>query len=108
MSQHVGSFFSNMEEYIASSRAAVAAGDDLDMAGLDNAIETLCDMIQTMPAGDQQLYEPRLQDLLMSLNALGQEMKAQAGLQDIPKHRNASVAYKTADSRDNFGKRDDE
>lgn len=101
----VGPFFNDMEKFISDSRAHIAAGQDVDMAGLDSNIEKLCNMILALSDEEQRLYEDRMRDMLVSLNELGIELKAQmeGDVRDIPMHRAASVAYKTADSRDNFG-----
>lgn len=104
----VGPFFKEMETYISESRIAVASGKEIDLHGLNVKIEELCNMILNLSPDDQRLYEDRLQELLSSLNSLGLEMKAQFEVMDFAAHRQANVAYKTADSRDNFGKRDDE
>lgn len=104
----VAPFFSEMEQYIADSRATVAAGKELELAGLDDKIDALCNRILELSQDERMLYESRLQELLGSLNALGNEMRAQGDVKEIPQHRKASVAYQTADSRDNFGKRDKE
>lgn len=107
MSQ-VTTLFSEMERYISESRSHVADGKDISLQSLDANIEKLCNMVLTLTPEDQEIYEPRLQGLLLNLNALGLEMKEQNSLHELPMRRNASVAYKTADSRDNFGKRDEE
>ncbi|MDX2073554.1 MAG: hypothetical protein SFX19_04215 [Alphaproteobacteria bacterium] len=105
----IAPLFTEMEQYIAASRATVAAGEELEMHKLDERIGQLCDMIEALSNDDRRTYESRLQELLSNLNALGNEMREQSGnVAEIPKHRNASVAYQTADSRDNFGKRDKE
>ena len=105
---HVGPFFQEMEEYISESRIAVASGREIDLHGLNLKIESLCNMILDLSPDDQRLYEERLQDLLTNLNTLGVEMKAQFETLDLLTHRQANIAYKTADSRDNFGKRGDD
>lgn len=108
MSQ-VAPFFSEMEKYISDSRSAVAAGKEFELTGLDEKIDKLCALILDLSDEERMMYENRLQDLLASLNALGLEMKEQVeGVKNIPQHRNANVAYRTADSRDNFGKRDED
>jgi hypothetical protein len=99
-------FFTEMEHFIDSSRKAVAAGEELSLAGLDERIDALCERVLALSQEERLIYESRLQELLLGLNALGLDMKANMGLpNDIPQHRTASVAYKTADSRDNFGAR---
>ena len=103
----VAPFFSELEKYIEGGRAAIAAGEELSLAGLDDNIDTLCTMIMALSEEERLMYEERLKELLGRLNALGLELKAQMeGVKELPKHRNASVAYQTADSRDNFGVRE--
>ena len=101
-------FFAEMEHFIGECRKMVDEGQEPDMQGLDNKTGTLCEMILALSQDERVLHERRLQELLASLNTLGNEMRIKEGIKEIPQHRNASVAYKTADSRDNFGKRDEE
>lgn len=104
----VAPFFAEMESYIATSRQKIAAGKDIELKGLDEKIEALCNLIISLSPEEQNLYQGRLEDLLGDLNSLGNELKTQMdGFKDLPTHRHANVAYKTADSRDNFGKRDE-
>jgi hypothetical protein len=108
MTQLAG-FFTEMEKYIADSRKTLAEGKDLSLDGMDKRIAELCDKVWELMPEQRTLYEDRLRTLLENLNALGLEMKAQMeGIKDIPQHRRANVAYKTADSRDNFGRRDED
>lgn len=105
----IPAFFSEMERYIADSRKAVAEARDFELVGLDNNIDALCNMILALSQEERLLYETDLQNLLGNLNTLGNEMRDQFGaVQEIPQHRKASVAYQTADSRDNFGNREEE
>ncbi len=105
----VPAFFTEMERYIEGSRKAVAEAKDFDLTGLDGKIDALCNMILELSQEERILYEVDLQNLLGNLNALGNEMRDQfSNVQEIPQHRKASIAYQTADSRDNFGNRDEE
>jgi hypothetical protein len=102
-------FFAEMENYISNCRRDIASGKDVDMQGMEIKIEALCNMVWEQSEVERLVYEPRLRSLLENLNELGKDLKEQIdGTRDIPQHRAASVAYKTADSRDNFGKRDGE
>lgn len=96
-------FFSEMEDYIQDSRDKLASGRDIDMLGLDIKVEALCNMVLDMPQPDRVRYEPKLQHLLEGLNALGEELREKMG--GVSEHKRAHAAYKTADSRDNFGQR---
>lgn len=101
----IAPFFAQLEDYIRNSRVGIAMGEDLDLTGLDQKIGALCDMVFELSKEEQAMYEKRLQDLLSGLNELGLELKTQMEtIKELPKHKNASVAYKTADARDNFGK----
>lgn len=105
----VGPFFAEMEQYISDSRAAVAEGKEFELTALDEKIGRLCDMVLALSPEEQSLYEGRLEELLGGLNALGLELKSQhEDTKNIPMHRQANVAYRTADSRDNFGIRDED
>jgi len=105
----IAPFFSEMEDYIHDSRIKLSRGEDFDMAGLDAKIESLCDRVLDMPEKERLMYEDRLKQLLDGLNTLGLELRDKIeGIKELPTHKRAHAAYKTADSRDNFGKRDDE
>ena len=79
----------------------------VDMGGMEQQVASLCDAVAELPKPDQVQYIGKLTTILESLNSLGTRLKEQlAEPAELPKLRSASVAYKTADSRDNFGKRD--
>jgi len=104
----IAPFFTEMEDYIRICRETIAVCEDVQLTGLDDRIDRLCNLVLALSPDERLQYEERLQTLLADLNSLGEEMRAQyVGVTELPKHRNASVAYKTADSRDNFGKRDE-
>lgn len=96
-------FFTEMQDFIQESRDKLAAGKDIDMLGLDIKVEALCNMVLDLPQPDRVRYEPKLQHLLEGLNALGNELRDKMG--GVSEHKRAHAAYKTADSRDNFGNR---
>lgn len=105
----VAPFFSKMENYIQGIRNDIVAGKNVEMVALDENIGHLCDMVMKLSEEERMMYEERLHQLLESLNMLGRELKDHFGEGDsIAAHRNATVAYKTADSRDNFGKREED
>jgi archaellum component FlaC len=108
MSQ-VAPFFAEMEQFIEQGRATIAAGQELSLVGLDENIDRLCTLMMELSQEERMMYENRLQDLLGGLNTLGNELREQvSAIQEIPQHRNATIAYQRADSRDNFGIRDGE
>jgi len=105
----VAAFLVEMEEYIAEARSQVALYQEIDLHALDARIGTMCDMVMELSGDERMQYEERLQKMLAALNDLGNEMKEKMGApEDLQVHKRASVAYKTADSRDNFGFRKNE
>lgn len=102
-----------IKEMIGLSRVYLAANGEFSLKGLDDKVAVLCGVIMALPKEEQPEHVAALEILLADLNSLGQGLSAQgaeffASLKEVKTHRNASVAYKTADSRDNFGKKDAE
>ena len=96
--------FLELEAYLHKSREQLAKGEDFSLEGLDKKITRLCDCVAALPGQDERLsYAEKLRKLLAELNALGKEIFHQ-NTKELPRHQSANVAYKKADSRDNFGK----
>ncbi|MGE0755151.1 MAG: hypothetical protein AB7L92_08345 [Alphaproteobacteria bacterium] len=105
--------FDDVRQFIADSRAIIARGDMLQLDGLDSEVQRLCEAVLQLSQDERLKYAGTLQELLYSLNALGEELSRQrdvvaAQIHDLSDHRRANVAYKKADATDDFGKKDDE
>lgn len=99
--------FSDVERVMAEHQSRIERAEDTDLAGLEKQIGTLCEHVASLPMPEQVQHVERLTALLEGLNQLGESLRQQMGeVKDLPKHKNANVAYSKADSRDNFGKRD--
>ena len=99
--------FIEAETIIADGRAKLRLSEDFELAGLEQKIETLCNRVMTESPELQQALVPRLTAILENLTTLGTGLKQAIGdMPAITVHKAANIAYKTTDSRDNFGKRD--
>ncbi len=98
--------FIEAETIIIDSSAKLRIAEDFELAGLEQKIETLCNRVMLESPELQQTLVPRLTTILENLTMLGTGLKQAMGdVPAIPVHKAANVAYKVADSRDNFGKR---
>jgi len=105
--------FDDIAQFIAESNAIIERGAFMELAGLDDQVRTLCDMVLQLSQAERLRYADRLQYLLGELKKLGESMTAERDrvgneMRGVPEHKKASVAYRVADSRDGFGARDDE
>lgn len=101
--------FAEVETTIREGQAKLDERADFDLSGLQHQVESLCNYVTSQPQEIQQSLVPRLSNILQDLTMLGQGLKAEIGEpQKLQNRKAAHVAYKIADSRDNFGKRDDD
>ncbi len=99
--------FAEAENIITDGSAKLRIAEDFELVGLEQKIETLCGRVVLESPEIQQNLVPRLTAILENLTMLGTGLKQAMGdVPAIPVHKAANVAYKVADSRDNFGKRD--
>jgi len=113
MSQSTQQLFDDIAQFIAASRALIDQGAYMALSGLDDQVQALCQEVLQLSQAERLRYADRLQFLLAELQSLGETMALQRDrvgdeIREIPQHKKASVAYRTADSRDDFGKRDEE
>lgn len=105
--------FNDIAGFIAESRALLKQGAMMELAGLDGRIQILCDEVMRLSGDDRRLYGERLSELLADLTALGEEMAQERQsmaneIRHLAQMKKASVAYRTGDSRDGFGPKEDE
>jgi hypothetical protein len=85
---------------IATAREAVAAGDYVDLSGLDALIARACDEAKTAPAPTRAAAAEELLSLVRELDWLSLELAAQqeAALRaESTSSRRAAAAYKSRD-----------
>jgi hypothetical protein len=82
---------------IATAREAIAAGIFIDLAGLDRLVEAACVEAREAPAEVDDATAKRLVALLVDLDELAGELRAQhdaAMRTPTPPHGEAAKAYK--------------
>lgn len=103
--------FKNIELFVADSRALLGQGATVELAGLDEQVQNLCNQVLKLSQDDRLEYADLLQKLLGELTLLGEDMLKQKDavaneIRYLSSHKKASVAYKVADATE--GKKDDE
>jgi Mg2+ and Co2+ transporter CorA len=98
--------------FVAESREMVKSGAMMDIEDLEKKVSELCDMVLSLSQADRLRYADKLQLLLADIGKLGEEMttlKDAMGdeIKSLSNVKKASVAYRVADSRDGYGKKDD-
>jgi hypothetical protein len=96
--------FNDISQFVSESRALLEQGAMMELAGLDERVKTLCDAVLQLSQSDRLVYAEQLQQLLAELKSLGEAMTTQRdamadAIKDISSHRKASVAYRTAASK---------
>jgi hypothetical protein len=104
--------FLEVEQFIAEGRALLDQGALMELAGLDEQVRILCDRVLQLSQEERLVYADKLQKLLGDLTALGETMAQKRDLiaeeiRGLSHHKKASTAYRVADSRDDFGERDE-
>ncbi len=103
--------FNEIEQFIVESKAMLASGAMLEMYGLDDQVRSLCETVLQLSQEDRLACSERMQVLLAELKTLGEAMVANRDqlaeeIRGLSQQKKAVHAYKVADSRDDFGKRD--
>lgn len=80
----------------------------IDLSGMEREVEELCKAVLALPVQERENYAAGLEKLYRSLADFGDDLtkardEIRRQIQTISSHRKANVAYKTADSRDEFG-----
>lgn len=103
MSNHQ-ELFENIAKFISNSRNLLEQDAMVEMAGLDNQVQELCEKILNLSGEEQTKYADSLQHLLNELTLLGNDLTSKreeiaSEMRDISNHKKANVAYKTADAK---------
>lgn len=97
-------------ERVAFGKQRLAEGHVIDLSGMERDVQALCEAILEFSIQERENYTAELEVLYQALSQFGDELvqareDLRRQIQAISSHRNANVAYKTADSRDEFGER---
>ena len=108
-SANVQDLFRDIEEYISQSMEFLAQGQIMELNGLDQQVHRLCQEVVQLSDEERERHAERMQVMVASLSTLAEALQKQkdvigAELNQSHVARKASIAYKQADSRDNFGK----
>ncbi len=98
-------------QFVTESRELVRTGAVLEIDGLESRIDELCSMVLSFSQEERLHYADKLQYLLTDISKLGEEMMVLRDamgdeIRALSSTKKATMAYKIADSRDDFGKRD--
>jgi hypothetical protein len=110
---NVQDLFRDIENYIAQSMAFLAQGQIMELNGLDQQVHALCLEVVRLSDDERELHAERMQAMVASLSRLAEALQTQKDLVATELNqshvaRKASIAYKQADSRDNFGNKAEE
>jgi hypothetical protein len=105
--------FGEISRYINDSRAMLEKGRFLELVGLDEQVQLLCEAVLKLSQQEKSIYADKLEQIVKDLDALAEEMHRQKALvagelSGMSTHRKANIAYQQADATDSFGKKNDE
>jgi len=105
--------FNEVAQFIDESRALLEANKMLELSGLDDNVQTMCDAILRLSQAERMEYADRLQQLLGDLKALGDSMVEKRELlageiRDLGTHKKASTAYRIVEASDGYKNKDEE
>ena len=95
-------------EQVAHGQQKLSEGFVIDLSGMEREVEELCKAVLELSVQERENYAAGLEQLYQSLSQFGDDLtrardEIRKQIQTISSHRKANVAYKTADSRDDFG-----
>jgi hypothetical protein len=113
MSATAKKLFDDISQFIAESQALLEKGAMMELGGLDKNIKSLCDAVLKLSQEDRLKYADKLQGLYNDLTVLGEKLAAKrdsvaTDIRHLADHKKALSAYHIADSRDGFGKKDED
>ena len=87
-------------QFIGKAKAHVAEGADVDLAGLDEHVQLLCERILELPASEATEYRKYLQDISDELGELktgllSAQDSIRGQIQELNARHKAAKAYKT-------------
>jgi Na+/phosphate symporter len=99
----IETLFSAISEYIANSNALLEKGALLELKGLDDSVQLMCDTLVAMSQDQRVQYADKLQQLQEDLNKLGQTIvtmrdKLGSEILGTGEHKRASVAYRKGET----------
>jgi hypothetical protein len=102
--------FRDVLQYIEDCRVLLQKGELVELSGLDRTIAALCTEVAGLGPSERTRYADHIELLFNELSQLGEDLKATHGaltaqMSAIDNYRKASIAYRTSDASDNFGKR---
>lgn len=105
--------FDQISAFVADCHSLLKQGMVLEMAGLDVRVQELCDLVLKLTQDERLHYADRLQLLFDDIKKLGDAMLEERDvllkeIQGLGEHRKASVAYRSTDAMDNYGKKKSE
>lgn len=108
--EDVEALLKGLSDYISQAKGILEKGDFLELEGLDDQVKTLCDSVLSLKVEESLSFADELDGTMKELDEL-QKMfvesrdKLAGDMQDLGKHKKASVAYKqseTAPHREGF------
>jgi hypothetical protein len=104
--------FKDIAQFVKESRALLEAGAIMELGGLDQRVNMLCEQVLSLSQEERLLHADRLQTLLKELSELGEALVAQRDklggeAVQLAQQKKANTAYRTAEASDNFD-RDEE
>jgi hypothetical protein len=94
--------FDDISQFVSESRVLLDQGAMMELAGLDQRVNALCEAVLLLSQEERITYANRLQELFGELKTLGEEMVRQRDsmsemVRQLSDHKKASVAYRTTD-----------
>lgn len=85
--QETLSELTELSQFFIAAEASIKNGQNVDMAGIDARVSTLCHTVQTAVPDQQQIYLPELNMLLNLLNACELALRLmQSQTPAVPQH----------------------
>ena len=111
MNQPPEALFKEIEDFINDSRMLLYSGAVVELEGLDDRVQHMCETVLKLSQAERLAHADRLQQLLWSLTDLGEAMghyrDAMAEeIRHLSSHKKANVAYRTSESLDKNKKGD--
>lgn len=105
--------FNKVSQFVTESRELVKSGAMMEIQGLEDRIESLCQMVLGLSQEDRLRYADKLQHLLTDIGKLGEEMMVLRDaigneIRSLNTMKKASVAYRVVDASDDYGKKDNQ
>tara|TARA_Y100001001_G_C7978245_1_gene298441 strand:+ start:79 stop:378 length:300 start_codon:yes stop_codon:yes gene_type:complete len=66
-----------LTDYISVSENQIRQGEELDMSGVDDQVQALCDRIESAPPAVKKPVEPHLAKMIMALEKLADALEVQ-------------------------------